>query len=1496
MRVYFSQVGRTTIYTEIDGNLLSLKEIINIINMKQEFVGIKNDILEEDKISSQARIFENVSVETSKLNGTDNIFYKFYEKEADLTKEIFDIESKITSENILISIFKTEFIINAIKDGLKGTKDKFEYLSTNKRKKYKDYKPMIDVSEDEHESIIVEDIYGFKKGETSLESLMIPRGENAKLVFKKEANLSNNLTKVYDKAKSKLIPEDLVSAIRDIWNLDEGKGTLRLFQEDSLFFILSKLMNESVPKEKELLLSMPTGGGKTEAFMIPILANIYQRKVNDKISGIQSVVMYPTKALANDQAMRFVELIYKVNQALQKNGVRRKNLITIGILTGDTPIYLSDMNISESPIQICPKCGKSNFKYDSQSKSLVCKNELQNGTLCDTRLEFCRLTKRDIIENPPDVLITNPDMLNVALHNVYYLQAFIQSKNISSVVFDEIHTYQGIFGCHISHLLRRFEELIERKPLYIGMSATIGNATELAALLFNEPLNNIKYIRNENGKYVTDDIVKTRYHVLLTPHLQEKTRKSNGDEKDRYTKTISVACIVGMFIAHLIPDSHFKKTIIFTNYRADADDIASYISERERFDVTNFCNTTLYNIFNGLPLSKEDVNICAYLYNWYRVIKNYSGNFVKNIHVGWNRGGLEKEDRIRSIQSFSRNNILTNNNEIPIDLMVATKSLEVGIDIGDVSTVINSSAPFSINEYVQRVGRAGRKKNSIAITVVNPENAIDSFLKKHFEEYAKPQEENFEDAPIIINNEIIFEKHIKARIIDFFTKELLENHSNAMKKKYLSVDDILSTIEIVKDSRVLKIGGNSSTKEVNEYSNRIYELIFEKEIENKKVIDILQEYSERESAIINTNKVEFDREKIKIWISEVINEIHEHTNDISNSKWLKDKRIVGRDSLMQNLTPNLRSSGAEVGLYVSSSNREEPVEIVTRQVAFNSMPTTLGKVSDGIVSTVKSGISTFVVTDKKGESNCISKRIKKLLMKSDKALAYFSKKIEDFPDTTNDDLLGKIEKIGYLNFVVPDALYVKYFPSRFYCRTCKRGLGPNEYSEKKDGIYCNICHQKVNQLHKVYRCEDPECGRIYEPPVPKMCINPDCSTVKRAFSLYVKKNNRFSKEIYDLFKFRLSNDMQWECQTCKTKIDFSSIRNFKSANIPLVSEKIDKIFFGKKTSLTPIEQFCQNGMKFPEKFQKEDQIKVIYGCKEPNHSQTRAISVPRVRTISYNYYIKNENQLCPKVKNRIVEINFSGGDLIQFANKFRRSFSTGFGEKRKNSLKEERIFNSNETFWSNTYQAHLGWFKFSEQLDNFIDKFDFSCDGDCENCKKFDSLDLGKTMKPVISLEDYQYDGVDSKPKRPDMRGKYCSLASSNKCTKQSCENCADFEKKKFLRLLIVHTLKHCILWAIPKYTGANLSEIKGEVYPNEGLESADIVLVDSNEGGAGILLLIEKNWEKIWKFVQEIVDLVCINKANIIISHGCQMNNSNLCPFLVKDFIQFLGDSNNDD
>lgn len=1468
MKVYFSHTGYNSLLPEIEVKGNTLIELIDNLNQIDCYVGIKNRICTSAKINSGARIFADIDISCIHNIGELKC-YKYYEKNS--TVELYDLHTNLhTYENILITLFDPKILLDALNEAQSDDTEPFSFTNENGSIKSKNYKPILEEINFDTD-IIDEAIFEFKNGECSLSSLAAKHSDSLKVELKGED---------FDKYNSKLLPEDLVGAIRDIWEIPQGEGKLRLFQEDSLFFIMSKLLKTKYPKEEQLLLSMPTGGGKTEAFMIPIIANIYQKKVLNGVGGVKSIIIYPTNALANDQAMRFVELIYKVNSRLFTAGIPKNNYLSVGVLSGDTPSSNRDL-ANESLIKICPKCGKSDH-WKAENDTLICYNELSDGTLCGTRLDFCRLTKSDIVNNPPDILITNPDEINFALHSPKYLSIF-KSKTgskIDSIVFDEVHIYQGVFGCHISHLLRRLEESIGYKPLYIGMSATIGNAKELAALLFDEPIDNIKYIRNENGRYVTDNVTKIRKHILIKPYLRDTIRTSSGEEKNKYVRTMSVAGAVGMFIGHMIADSHFRKSIIFTNYRSEADDLAGYLQERQRLDVKVYFEEIIEKLKNKMPLTQEEIEICEFMNKWFEVIIDKLGTVNNSLQIGWNRGGLEKEERIRSVHSFTRNNILAEakHERFPIDLMVATKSLEVGIDIGDVTTVINASAPFTINEYVQRVGRAGRKKDSLAVTVINPENAIDSHMRKHFKEYVKPTINSFEDAPIIINNEIIVQKHVVARMVDVLTSLFVEQIGE--NSLLLTVRDLEKRVNINHKGERVFLGEGCSKEQEQKYAEALYHEMFNRTVNGERVVDRFFNYLKREHLIINTKECTLTELDFKEWVIEIVRKWNEN---IAKKKWQADKNLAGYSSVMPELTPSLRGAGANVSLYIGDN--DSAVDIVTRQKAFMSMP-----ISSGSVSTTKSGVSSFMIKDDKGESDESAEgKIKRALSENfpnSKIFEFFKSKLIDFPDVED-----VIDFLSRFNVLVPSNLRTAYFPSRFYCPTCKKGLIPKDDTfEKKNGIYCRTCQTKAQQLHKLYMCEDDECGQLDDPAIPRMCINPKCTTVKKAYQMYVSNGYRHKPDIFNLFKFRLTKDLTWVCQSCGCKIDFASWRKLLSANNKNIQDSISPLRGVDKKS---IEGMCSHSIWNPEIY--KDNNEALYRCSNiREHKNRKAIGTPRVRTVAYNFVKDSDYVLCKQIENPIVSLKFKKGSVIQLAKEFTRRFSSGV-DSESYTMKTEKIFHNK--FWGNYYESHLAWIKFGDQIDRFLRDEDIGCDGNCARCKNFetDKLDLGKMMKPRTILEDFNFDSVNEKPKKPDYRGKFCDKAVCNSCNQQWCvkidtlDVCPNFDRKSFLRYLIVHTLKHAILWALPKYAGVNVSEIKGEVYPNDDKQIADLVFIDSNEGGSGSILLIEKHWDEIWEFAKEIVELTAKNEANIILPHTCSRYNSDLCPFVTNQYIKYL-------
>ncbi|MBD3867698.1 MAG: DEAD/DEAH box helicase [Acidobacteria bacterium] len=95
--------------------------------------------------------------------------------------------------------------------------------------------------------------------------------------------------------------------------------------------------------------------------------------------------------------------------------------------------------------------------------------------------------RKKIRADPPNVLITNPDMLHFSLlANHQSWEPFL--RNLKWVVLDELHVYRGMFGAHVHHVLRRLKRLAGggKPPRIVAASATIGNPEEFAGTLTGE--------------------------------------------------------------------------------------------------------------------------------------------------------------------------------------------------------------------------------------------------------------------------------------------------------------------------------------------------------------------------------------------------------------------------------------------------------------------------------------------------------------------------------------------------------------------------------------------------------------------------------------------------------------------------------------------------------------------------------------------------------------------------------------------------------------------------------------------------------------------------------------------------------------------------------------------------------------------------------------------------------------------------------------------------
>jgi ATP-dependent helicase YprA (DUF1998 family) len=243
-----------------------------------------------------------------------------------------------------------------------------------------------------------------------------------------------------------------------------------------------------ITKGENTLISASTGTGKTEAWFIPLLNKIIKEKREEDEQRTKSLIIYPTKALAQDQYQRFIGYLGKVNQQLKED-------ITIGIYDGDTPSGSSSEaleKIQNSFSHIDNPFGESGKLVPEPAPEatgfrLLAKEDPENST--GEPVDFVYLTKDRIEKENPDIILTNPDTINYRLIDINdskTLDTFV--KQPSTVIFDEIHLYKGQFGANTSMILRRMENIKSAEDeqfQYIASSATVDNGEEIFSRIFD---------------------------------------------------------------------------------------------------------------------------------------------------------------------------------------------------------------------------------------------------------------------------------------------------------------------------------------------------------------------------------------------------------------------------------------------------------------------------------------------------------------------------------------------------------------------------------------------------------------------------------------------------------------------------------------------------------------------------------------------------------------------------------------------------------------------------------------------------------------------------------------------------------------------------------------------------------------------------------------------------------------------------------------------------
>ncbi|GAA2092269.1 ATP-dependent helicase [Streptomyces albiaxialis] len=293
--------------------------------------------------------------------------------------------------------------------------------------------------------------------------------------------------------------------------------------------------------------------------------------------------------------------------------------------------------------------------------------------------------RRSIARRPPDILITTPESLFLMLTSSAR-EAF---SGVETVILDEVHAVAGTKrGAHLALSLERLDELLERPARRIGLSATVRPVDEVARFL--SPRRQARVVQPPSGKeFALSVVVPVEDMGELGGSPAQDAAKDPGGGPGGGAKP-SIWPSVEERITDLIQEH--RSTIVFANSRR--------LAER----LCNRLNEIAYERATGEPMPED--HSPAELMGGSGAAGGAPALLARAHH-----GSVSKEQRAQVEEDLKAGRL---------PAVVATSSLELGIDMGAVDLVIQVESPPSVASGLQRVGRAGHQVGAVSAGVVFP--------------------------------------------------------------------------------------------------------------------------------------------------------------------------------------------------------------------------------------------------------------------------------------------------------------------------------------------------------------------------------------------------------------------------------------------------------------------------------------------------------------------------------------------------------------------------------------------------------------------------------------------------------------------------------------------------------------------------------------------------------------------------------------------------------
>ncbi|MCW2605887.1 MAG: associated domain protein [Frankiales bacterium] len=314
--------------------------------------------------------------------------------------------------------------------------------------------------------------------------------------------------------------------------------------------------------------------------------------------------------------------------------------------------------------------------------------------------------RRRFAKTPPDVFITTPESLFLVLTSA----AREALAGVETVILDEVHAVSGTKrGAHLAVTLERLDALLPKPAQRIGLSATVRPIDEVARFLGGS--REVTVVQPPSTKTIEVEVVVP---VEDMGAVGEETGPVRGGSAAGAAPKSSIWPAVEERIVDLV-EAH-RSTIVFCNSRRLAERLTSRLNE--------IATERLHGVpepeVPDLDRPEGSAGVKPFGLSFERTPAQHMGASGSGMSTGTegmveiaraHHGSVSREQRSEIEEALKSGRL---------PAVVATSSLELGIDMGAVDLVVQVESPPSVASGLQRVGRAGHQVGAVSRGVILP--------------------------------------------------------------------------------------------------------------------------------------------------------------------------------------------------------------------------------------------------------------------------------------------------------------------------------------------------------------------------------------------------------------------------------------------------------------------------------------------------------------------------------------------------------------------------------------------------------------------------------------------------------------------------------------------------------------------------------------------------------------------------------------------------------